>query len=180
MTGRDGIEALIAETALGNADAFSTLYDKTSSKLFGVCLSVLGHRGESEEVLQEVFISVWQNAGRYAVTGHSPMTWLITIARNRAIDRLRARKSRPAVSVELPEMPDKAPTPEGVAIARSEAARIQHCFEQLEQVSAAAVRGAYLEGQSYKELAARFNVPLNTMRTWLRRSLLALRECLNP
>ena len=105
------IEELIARTALGRRAAFSELYNLTSAKLFGICLRVLNNRAEAEEVLQEVYITIWQKADRYAVTGNSPMTWLITIARNRAIDRLRARREV-AGGMEFAErIADPAPGP---------------------------------------------------------------------
>lgn len=87
------IESYIAKCALGDRSAFSALYTATSAKLFGVCLRVLGNQAEAEDALQDVFVKIWRNADRYQVNGLSPMTWLITIARNLAIDRLRARKT---------------------------------------------------------------------------------------
>ena len=172
------LESLIARVGLGDRTAFSSLYDATSAKLFGVCLSVLQNRAEAEEALQDVYLRIWQRAVRYSVEGYSPMTWLITIARNRAIDQLRARRKGIALDA-IPEPPDVAPTPEASAIAQSEWDHITRCLNELERLRAAAVRGAYLDGESYKELAERFDIPLNTMRTWLRRSLLQLRECLS-
>lgn len=173
------IEALIARVALGDRLAFSQLYDATSAKLFGVCLRVLQDRHEAEDALQDVFVRIWQKAGSYASNGYSPMTWLITLARNRAIDRLRARKA-PAETIEdVPGLSDPAPGPEAAAIAASERARIARCLDELEAGRAEAVRGAYLEGATYQDLAARHGVPLNTMRTWLRRSLLKLKDCLS-
>ncbi|MGI1663448.1 sigma-70 family RNA polymerase sigma factor [Palleronia sp. KMU-117] len=173
------IEALIARVALGDRAAFAALYDATSAKLFGVCLRVLNDRHEAEDALQEVFVRVWHKAGRYSANGLSPMTWLITLARNIAIDRLRARKA-PADGLDaMPELADAGPTPEAAAIAASESARIAGCLAELEPGRADAVRRAYLDGATYQELADRYAVPLNTMRTWLRRSLLKLRECLS-
>lgn len=177
MSDRDEIERLIAATALGDRAAFGALYAATSAKLFGVTLRVLNNRAEAEETLQDVYIKVWHNAGRYQVNGLSPMTWLITIARNAAIDT-RRRKTREADG-DLPEMQaDTAPGPESRAIEASDRARLTACFDELEPDRAGAVRRAYLEGKTYAELAAQYGVPLNTMRTWLRRSLLKLRECL--
>jgi len=173
------IEALIASVALGDRAAFSALYDATSAKLFGVCLRVLKDRQEAEDALQEIFVRVWQKANRYSVNGLSPMTWLITLARNIAIDRLRARKA-PSETIEaVPELADAGPTPEAVAIAASERARIAGCLGELEPARADAVRSAYLDGATYQELADRHGVPINTMRTWLRRSLLKLKDCLS-
>lgn len=176
------IEAMIARVALGDRAAFGALYDATSAKLFGICLRVLDNRAEAEDALQEIYVKVWHNAGRYQVNGLSPMTWLITIARNHAIDRLRMRRRAERRAggdmAEAADLADAAPGPEALAVAGSERVRIEGCLTELEPDRAAAVRGAYLAGESYADLAARFDVPLNTMRTWLRRSLLRLKECL--
>lgn len=176
MSGREEIEALIARVALGDRAAFSALYAATSAKLNGVLIRILQDRAEAEDVLQDVYVKIWRNAGRYAANGLSPMTWLITIARNAGIDRLRARPR--VAGGEVPDAPDPAPGPEAAAVAASEARRIAACLGELEADRAAAVRGAYLDGMSYEDLARRHAVPLNTMRTWLRRSLIRLRECL--
>lgn len=173
------IESLIAHCALRDRSAFSELYDATSAKLFGVALRVLGNRSEAEDVLQESFLKIWHSADRYAANGLSPMTWLITIVRNTAIDRLRSRNTRREEGDEvLAAMPGRGLTPEEAAIASGETARIVRCMEQLPDDHRAAVRGAYLKGRSYAELALVADVPINTMRTWLRRSLIALRMCL--
>lgn len=175
----DDVECMILAVAEGDRNAFLSLYDATSAKLFGVCLRVLNDRADAEDVLQEVFVKVWRNAERYTANGLSPMTWLITVARNASIDRLRTRKA-PTEDTDVAEaMPATGPTPEAAAIAASEAKRIAECLGELEDDRAAAVRGAYLDGRTYQELADRFDVPLNTMRTWLRRSLQKLKECMS-
>ncbi|WP_373353760.1 sigma-70 family RNA polymerase sigma factor [Pseudoroseicyclus sp. CXY001] len=178
MATREEVEHWIGRCSLGDRDAFSALYDATSAKLFGVILRVLNDRAEAEEVLQEVYLRIWRNAGRYSANGLSPMSWLITIARNRAIDRLRARKSAGGEMDEVADLADAAPGPEAQTIAAGETARLQACLDTLPEGRAEAVRRAYLEGDSYAELAERLSVPLNTIRTWLRRGLIALRECL--
>lgn len=173
------IEDMIARIALGDRNAFSALYDATSAKLFGTCLRVLKDRAIAEDVLQVVYMKVWRHADRYASNGTSPMTWLITIARNAAIDRLRRIRASGETGAEPDaNLPASGPTPEQTAIARSEAGRIAECLDTLEPDRSDAVRGAYLDGLSYADLAARHAVPLNTMRTWLRRSLQSLRECM--
>lgn len=172
------LEELIARCALGNRTAFSELYDATSAKLLAVCLRVLKERAAAEDTMQDVYVKIWKNAGRYQVTGHSPMTWLITIARNTAIDRLRAERRDEDIADHDSRLAGPGPTPEQSAIAASEAGRLGACLGELDPDRRAAVTGAYLDGQSYKALAARFDVPLNTMRTWLRRGLGALRECM--
>lgn len=169
----------MARIQLRDRAAFSELYAATSAKLFGVCLRVLKDRAMAEDVLQEVYVRIWDKADRYRVTGHSPMTWLITLTRNLAIDRLRGAGQRPAGLDEVGPVVSAAPGPEAQVVAADEARRIALCLDELEPSRAAAVRGAYLEGNTYAELAERFGVPLNTMRTWLRRSLISLKACLS-
>jgi RNA polymerase sigma-70 factor (ECF subfamily) len=172
------IADLIARTALKDRGAFRDLYQRTSAKLFGVTLRILRDRSEAEEALQEVYVKIWQRADRYAAGGYSPISWLVAIARNHALDILRARKPIADDIDGALEVADLAPDPEQAAIGQGERGRIDTCLAELEGDKAEAVRGAYLDGFSYDELAARFGVPLNTMRTWLRRSLIKLRECL--
>ncbi|MGY6646229.1 MAG: sigma-70 family RNA polymerase sigma factor [Salinarimonas sp.] len=172
------ISKLIVRTALRDRQAFDLLYRHTSRKLFGVCIRVLKNEAEAEDALQEVFIRIWNKADRFAASDLSPISWLVAIARNLCIDRLRARK--PVVSDDdaLVQMADPAPDPEQSAQSSSMRGRISECLGELDSTHAGAVKAAYLEGESYNELAERFAVPLNTMRSWLRRSLLKLRECL--
>lgn len=177
MTPQD-ITKLIVRTSMKDRSAFDLLYRQTSAKLFGVCLRVLNDRAEAEEALQEVFVKIWTKADRFAVSDLSPISWLVAIARNHAIDRIRARRRGTVAIDEALEVADPNPGPEAAAVAGGEAERINGCLDELEKDRAAAVRGAYLKGESYAELAERHGVPLNTMRTWLRRSLLKLRECL--
>ncbi|MGR3363263.1 MAG: sigma-70 family RNA polymerase sigma factor [Maritimibacter harenae] len=179
MATREEIDGWIARCALGDRGAFQSLYDHTSAKLFGVTLRVLKDRSEAEDALQDIYVKVWRNAKRYSSGGASPMTWLITIARNHAIDRLRARRDTEGDDA-IAAMPDRAPGPEARAVAASEARRVEECFDTLEPDRAQAVRRAYLDGETYADLARHFEVPLNTMRTWLRRSLIKLKECLEP
>lgn len=169
----------MARVALKDQAAFMALYERTSAKLFGVCLRMLRDRAEAEEALQEVYLKVWQRAGQFAAGRANVMTWLISIARHQAIDMLRARKPAAAELEEDTAVSSPSDNPESHALRASEAARIEACLRELEERHATAVRQAYLEGYSYQELAARFAVPLNTMRTWLRRSLMKLRECLD-
>ena len=180
MTTREDVEDMILRVAAGERLALSELYTATSAKLFGVCIRILGRDGEAEDALQEVFVKIWRNADRYAANGLSPMTWLITIARNHSIDRVRARGVRQGTGLEEAEdLATDQPGPEAMAMAASDRARIVACFGELKPDRAEAVRRVYLEGDSYADLSAHFNVPLNTMRTWLRRGLIALRECLS-
>ncbi|EJN05209.1 sigma-70 family RNA polymerase sigma factor [Phyllobacterium sp. YR531] len=174
----EGISQLISRVALRDRNAFDALYSSTSAKLFGVCLRILNNRTEAEDALQDIYVKIWNKADRFAVADTSPISWLVAIARNHCIDVLRARKPASTDIDQASEIAEPSANPEQSAIATGESRRIYDCLGQLDQARASAVRGAYLNGDSYEELAARHSVPLNTMRTWLRRSLLKLKECL--
>lgn len=173
------ISDLIARTALRDRAAFRDLYQRTSAKLFGVTLRILRDRAEAEEALQEVYVKIWQRADRFVATNYSPISWLVAVARNHCLDMIRARKPVSEEIGEALEIADSGPDPEAASIASGERAQIDACLDTLEADKADCVKGAYLDGYSYEELATRHKVPLNTMRTWLRRSLLKLRECLS-
>lgn len=178
MQGND-IATLINRVAMGDRSAFAMLYTVTSPKLFAVCLKILRDRTEAEEALQEVYIKVWQRSKTFASAAGNPLTWLAAIARHHSIDTMRAR--RPVaddIDDQYDLADDRTPTPEQNMAIADEGRRIDRCMETLDQAHARAVRRAYVEGLSYNELAEELKVPLNTVRTWLRRSLLKLRECL--
>ncbi len=170
---------IISRVAMGDRAAFRRLYDSTSAKLFGVGLRVMRNRSDAEDVLQDAFIKIWHNAGKFQVSGASPISWLAAIVRNQAIDRLRARKPEALDIDDAYDLADDGDDPEQVLLTSADTTRLNHCLNELNPDRAQAVCGAYLEGYSYKELAEQHGLPLNTMRTWLRRSLLSLRECLS-
>jgi len=176
--GSPEIAELIARVALRDRSAFRDLYTRTSAKLFGVTLRILKDRAEAEEALQEVYVKIWQRADRYVAGGYSPISWLVAVARNHSLDILRARKPVNDDIDAAVDLADAGPNPEQATIQSSERGQIEGCLDTLEPDKADCVRGAYLDGFSYEELATRHSVPLNTMRTWLRRSLIKLRECL--
>ncbi len=172
------IGTLLAKVAMHDRRAFDRLYEKTSPKLFGVALRMMKDRSEAEDLLQEAFVRIWQRAGTFRRGQGSAIGWLIALTRNLCIDRLR-KQDLPVAPMEMAEdTPDQNPDPEQVVQQIEARAQIDACLEELETQRADAIRGAYLEGWSYQELAERFGKPLNTMRTWLRRSLLRLRACL--
>lgn len=178
LSENDPIADLIAEVAEADRDAFRVLYSSAAGKLLGVTFRILQDRTEAEDAVQEVFTRVWLNARRFDAAKARGMTWLIAIARNHAIDRLRARPAPADGDEAMIGLRDPSPGVERQLIAKGEARRIGDCFDRLEPAKAEAIRGAYLNGQSYEELSVRHDVPLNTMRSWLRRGLLKLKECL--
>jgi RNA polymerase sigma-70 factor (ECF subfamily) len=178
VTGNE-ISYLIGRICLKDRKAFAALYDASAPKLFAICLRILRDRGEAEEALQEVYMKIWQRADRYMAGNVDPMAWLAAIARNHSIDVIRARRPVATVIDEAYDIADPLMSPEEAVVLRSEGRRIDACMEELAPDRASAVRRAYIEGLSYEELADIHGVPLNTMRTWLRRSLLKLRECMS-
>lgn len=172
------IADLIARCALRDRGAFRQLYARTSAKLFGVALRILRDRAETEEAIQEIYIKIWQKADRYVAGQYSPISWLVAVARNHALDKVRIKRPISEDIDAALDIADLGPSPERQVEQAQDSARIAHCLATLEPDRAEAVRGAYLDGFSYEELAQRHAVPLNTMRTWLRRSLVKLKECL--
>ena len=177
---RGQLAAALVRVAGGDRAALRVVYQDTSAKLFGVCLRILKDRGEAEDVLQEVFVTVWRKAASFDPGRASPITWMVAIARNRAIDRLRA--SAVSRRMEPIESADAVSDPAPAAVERVELAqqhqRLSRCLEELEARHASAIREAFLDGTTYEELAARMSVPLGTMKSWIRRGLLKLRACL--
>ena len=176
----DDIEGLLARCGLGDRRAFRALYAETGGKLYGVALRILDNRSDAEEAVQEAFVKIWHSAGRFQAGRGSAQGWLVSIVRNQAIDLMRSRKAPARDIADMVDLADPGPNPEASALGRDEGRRIQDCLGKLPRDRALAVQAAYVEGYSYEELARRFEVPLNTMRTWLRRALIALRECLGP
>jgi RNA polymerase sigma-70 factor (ECF subfamily) len=175
---QDEIAEHLARCALGDRAAFRALYDGTAAKLYGVTLRILGGRAEAEEALQEAYVKIWTNAGRYQPGRGAAAAWMVAIARNQAIDALRSRRAPSASLDAAAEIAEPGPGPEAAALAADDRRRLETCLGALPADRAAAVRAAYMEGHSYEDLARRHAVPLNTMRTWLRRALISLRECL--
>ncbi|MCK9908710.1 sigma-70 family RNA polymerase sigma factor [Microbacteriaceae bacterium K1510] len=174
------IAAALARIPGGDRTALQTVYRLTSAKLFGVCLRILGERSEAEDVLQEVYLTVWRKAGDFDAARASPMTWLIAIARNRAIDRLRAsRQSRAMAPIEAADdVADAAPRADVMLEGAESSARLHFCLGELADHESKALRGAFFDGNTYEELATRMRVPLGTMKSWIRRAMIKLKDCL--
>jgi RNA polymerase sigma factor (sigma-70 family) len=177
---RRQLVAAINRVGGGDRAALRLVYSETSAMLFGVCLRILGDRSKAEDLLQDVYLTVWRKAASFDEGVASPITWLVAIARNRSIDRLRSRASaRANVPIEAAaDVPDASLS----AIERLEIgedrARLRDCLQELEERQSAAIRSAFLDGFTYEELAEKARVPLGTMKSWIRRGLLKLRTCL--
>ena len=171
--------SLLAAVAKGDEPAFEKLYAATSAKLYGVVLRILRRPELADEVMQEAYLKIWNGAAQFDASLASPITWMVAIARNRAIDLVRKKTD---VSVEdMPDAPELAadvPDPLAVRERSEDARRLLDCLGRLEPEQRQLVLLAYYDGLSREQLAARFKRPVNTIKTWLRRSLLAVRECL--
>jgi RNA polymerase sigma factor (sigma-70 family) len=174
------IATALAAIGSGDHSALQTVYRLTAAKLFAVCLRILGERSDAEDVLQEVYMTIWRKAAIFDPALSSPMTWLIAIARNRAIDHLRVHgQNRPMDAIETAaELADDKPTAEVALQGAQEQARLQRCLDELADHERAALRGAFFDGNTYEELAERMKVPLGTMKSWIRRAMIKLKACL--
>lgn len=176
---RKHLIAALARVAAQDRAALREVYDRTAPKLFGVCLRISQNREAAEDILQDVYIKIWNRAGRFDATQASPITWLCAIARNAAIDWRRANGG--PVLVTEDHAADVADTSETAAErieAAQDRARIFDCLGALEAKQGKAIRLAFFDGFTYAQLADRMKVPLGTMKSWVRRGLLQLRECL--
>lgn len=172
-------EALVA-TGREDRAAFRTLYRLTSAKLFGVCLRICQDRSAAEDVLSDVYLLIWRRAGAYEPGRASPITWLATIARNRAIDWRRSAATRPSAPLDdAPDIADDQPSAVDRLLRSEEDARLHLCLDQLDDKQRGAIRTAFFDGLTYAELAERDSVPLGTMKSWVRRGLLRLKDCLD-
>lgn len=173
-------EALLARVALGSRDAFEALYGLTSAKLFGICLRVLPVRAEAEDVLQEVFATIWQKAAQYDATRASALAWLGMITRNRAIDRLRTLATgRQTTPIDLAaELTDPQAAPHDDAERAADRERLDNCLQELDTRRRTLIYAAFFDGSTYEELAVRCGSPLGSVKSWIRRGLLQLRTCL--
>ncbi|MBD8637240.1 sigma-70 family RNA polymerase sigma factor [Stenotrophomonas sp. 169] len=175
------LDALLEQVAAQDRPAFDALYQQSAGRLFAICLRLLRDRGEAEDVLQEVFVTVWHKAPRFDRSKASAMTWLSMLARNRAIDRLRAAPPRALDDVSIAEeLPDGDLQPAQLAEHNDESARLTACLQALEPRRRSLIRAAFLDGASHDELARRLATPLGTVKSWIRRGLSQLRVCLEP
>ena len=130
-------------------------------------------------MLSDVYMTVWKRAGAYEPGRASPISWLATIARNRAIDWRRSARRVPSAPLdEAPDIADVTPSSVERMLLDEREAQLYLCLEELQQRQRTAIRTAFFDGLTYAELAARQGVPLGTMKSWVRRGLLRLRECL--
>lgn len=177
---RAQLSRLLDQAGQGDRQAFQDIYNLTSAKLFGVCLRILNDRGASEDALQDAYIKVWRNAGRFDARRASPITWLATIARNTAIDRKRSGGNRVMVSDDaIKDMASDDRSALENLEAQEGANILNKCLDTLEARQRNVIRTAFFEGHSYNELAQKLNTPLGTVKSWVRRGLKRLKDCMD-
>ena len=178
-TSRD-LSALLGRVAAGDREAFTALYEHTSAKVYGVIVRIVNNRSSADEVMQEVFVKVWQRAGEFDSQRASPITWMATIARNRAIDEIR--RAKPLRIVETPEPIDIAADLDHPLDSAERSETLQAliaCLNRLGEERREIILLAYYRGLSREDLAQRFGRPVPTIKTWLHRGLAQLKTCLS-
>ncbi len=173
------MDALLARVARGDSDAFEALYQASSSKLFAVALRILRNREQAEEVVQEAYVKIWSRAGDFKPEIASPITWMAAIVRNRSLDEVRRKAGRVFVNDgELDQLESDDESAIALLERQDDVARLKRCLDGLEAEKKKMVCLAYLDGMSREELAQKFDKPEGTVKTWLRRSLMQLKGCL--
>ena len=179
MRDEAALARLIAAIAAGDDQALRTLYDLTAPKLFGIVLRIQRDRSAAEDVLQDVYLRVWQSAGSFSPEAGRVLPWLCTIARNRAIDMVRRKgEVQGPVTEDGEDWVERLADPhdsEGAILGRD---ALRACLGRLDAAQRDCIVLAYCEGHSREELAVRFDRPVNTIKTWLHRGLTSLRGCL--
>ncbi|TAL13731.1 MAG: sigma-70 family RNA polymerase sigma factor [Aquabacterium sp.] len=180
----DRLCTLLRAVADGDRAAFGELYDATSACLLGIACGVLGRQDLAEEALQDAYVKVWRHADRFDAGIAAPMTWLINIVRNRAIDIRRARQMELASTVALDDeamrtlhetVPDASPGPEDLLLQAAAAQGLRGGLATLSSEQRQAVALVIYQGCTHAEIAARAGVPLSTAKTWVRRGLMRLK-----
>ncbi|WP_407916629.1 ECF RNA polymerase sigma factor SigK [Kitasatospora sp. NE20-6] len=174
------LQELVAQVAFGDQDAFGRLYDAVAGPVLGLIRRVLRDPAQSEEVAQEVMLEVWRTAARYQPERGEVMSWVLTMAHRRAVDRVRAaqaaadRDQRVAARSHMPAFDEVAEQVEG----RMEREQVRRCLKTLTELQRQSVTLAYYRGYSYREVADMLSTPLGTVKTRMRDGLIRLRDCL--
>ena len=180
---------LLSRAGLGDRAAFAKLYAQSSAHLFAVVLRINRDRAQAEDILQEVYVNVWRAAASFNAAQSQPLTWLTSIARNRAIDSLRRANTQPQLrsghasddedSDVYDETADDGPGPLELLSRAAEARQLQHCMKDLSAPQRQSLALAYFDGLSHAEVADQMGQPLGTVKSWVRRALMLLKGCLD-
>lgn len=187
----EALAAALSRAALGDRAAFATVYRLASAHLFGVILRIQSDRTLAEDLLQDTFVNIWRAAGSFDAARAQPLTWLTSIARHRAIDSLRRTQTEPRTvshvrldaagedEVDLfDDLPSDGPGPLDLLQQAADARSLGRCIGQLSGEQQQALALAFYQGHSHAEVAEHLSQPLGTVKSWLRRGLMALKDCL--
>ena len=176
------LQHLLARCALRDRAAFVELYRATSANLNGVALRIVRDRQWAEEVLQDAYVKVWQHAGDYEASRGAAMTWMINIVRNQALDLVRRADYRAQLHADPvdEERADDALRPDDLALVSDELARLRRCLARLSEDQRSIVLLVHHEGYTPVEISQKQGLPLGTVKSWVRRGLISLRECMRP
>jgi len=186
------LSRLLSRAGVGDRAAFATLYERTSAHLLGVVMRIQRDRALAEDILQEVYVNVWRAAHGFDAAQSQPLTWLTSVARNRAIDSLRRAHAQPQLQTNLTSssddaeetnvydtVADEAPGPLELLSRASDARALGTCMEGLNAQQRQCVALAFFDGLSHTEVADAMRQPLGTVKSWVRRALLSLKACLD-
>lgn len=173
MLDSDQLYKLLARVALNDQTAFAELYDLTSSHLYGALLRILKEPAMANDCLQDAYVQIWQKAENYRPDSAKPLTWMLAIARYRAIDLLRRQKTRRSAIPELKVLDEQITAVEVFE------PKLAMCLEALTEQTRHAIMAAYIEGYTHAELQEQLDVPLGTLKSWIRRGIQQLQTCLN-
>ena len=172
-------EELLRRCAAKDPEAFDALYERTAPLLWGIVLRMLRHPAAAEDALQETYLSIWARAGDYRPALGAPLTWMTSIARYRALDALRRRGRREDVQLPLDEEAHADPFADLAESRADDARTLADCLARLGEEQRACIVLSYCEGYTHGELAARFERPEGTVKSWIRRGVKVLRGCLD-
>ncbi len=179
------LAALLSRIALGDQKAFAEFYGVTSSHLYGVAVRILRDPPSAEETLQEAYVNVWHHAGSYETAKSQPLTWLTTIVRNRCLDQLRRRELDTVTltsdddDAPVYDIPSDTKTPLEMLLSGADAQAVRDCVDTLDAGPKQAIALAFYQGLSHSELADHLQEPLGTVKSWVRRALEKLKNCLD-
>ncbi|HET8799940.1 MAG TPA: sigma-70 family RNA polymerase sigma factor [Marinobacter sp.] len=176
---QDDLMRLLLSVARQDRQAFQLLYGQIAARMFGLCLKLAGQRELAEEALQETFIQIWHHAGEYHSDRGTPLGWMMTIARYRTLDLMRSRKVRQTAGDEhLEQVEDQRAGPLDHSLRNAGSARLTGCLEELSDVQRDSILLSYYRGLTHDELAEILSSPIGTVKSWIRRGLMALKRCL--
>ena len=176
---QDDLMGLLIAVSREDRLAFQRLYEKISGRMFGLCLKLASQRDLAEEAVQDAFVQIWHHAGEYHSERGAPLSWMLTIARYRTLDLMRNRKSRPTSGdAHLERVADERDGPLDESLRVAGSAELRGCLDELSETQRDSILLSYYRGFTHDELSEALSSPSGTVKSWIRRGLMALKRCL--